>query len=102
MMASISAASLLSPSGPSRILCARNSRVEVGAKDASQRKEFSVGNKPTCQAGTQRVVSSCSQMLHRKRLHDPEARTPEVKAFLAELNQSNEFYSTPPRSNDDW
>ncbi|MEW5317852.1 MAG: hypothetical protein WDW38_009116 [Sanguina aurantia] len=41
-------------------------------------------------------------MLHRKRLHDPEARTPEVKAFLAELNQSNEFYSTPPRSNDDW
>lgn len=42
------------------------------------------------------------QMVHRKRLYDPEAKAHEVQKFLDSLRAQKAFYYTPPGSNDDW
>ncbi|KAF5842544.1 hypothetical protein DUNSADRAFT_6394 [Dunaliella salina] len=41
-------------------------------------------------------------MVHKRRIMDPEANTPEVQAFLESLRRRKAFYYTPMGSNDDW
>eukprot|EP00983_Pelagomonas_calceolata_P025178 791500-Pelagomonas_calceolata.AAC.7 len=40
-------------------------------------------------------------MVHKRRTMDPEAKTPEVQAFLEGLRRRKAFYYTPMGSNDD-
>jgi hypothetical protein len=42
------------------------------------------------------------QMLHRKRLTDPEAQSPGVARWVERLSRERSFWFTPPGANDDW
>jgi len=41
-------------------------------------------------------------MVHKRRVMDPEANTPQVQAFLESLRRRKAFFFTPFGSNDDW
>lgn len=43
-----------------------------------------------------------TQMVHKRRIMDPSANTPEVQEFLEGLRKRRAFYYTPIGSNDDW